>query len=464
MFSLRSRFTISKSILGPRLGSCTVLRVCLATLLALCGAAFSHAAQDTPAGAPAVSKMQFPEGTATPSEVCGACHKALYREYSAGEGSDLQWKSMKLQPTLKTILNLPAGVPKSATAHSVAGTEPFPLEARRVEEDGKECNACHFPQTFDYPDMSSVKFEKVTPRTANRERGITCASCHLTPDGKIRGPYVVDAPHETVVDERIQTAVACAYCHSVGARVSGEQTQTFFEWREDFNKPGLGRQHCQDCHMPKTVRKLAEDFDVPERVVARHLWTGGHSSQRIASALNLSIIQPEPGQPQFSFRVTNVGAGHSVPTGSNRRGVYLKAEVINAKGKTVATKEWMFAPWMSARPDDRGFLEEDKKGHDPIATTQADAQGPHETPIRAGEARVLEWGPEIGGGQYTVRATLVYDLNRYNDRAFKDDQQEIARATIPVKIARPVKVSRSGSAAGSANSGGKNALVEARAK
>lgn len=412
-------------------------------MLAVGNLSVSYAAPETPTAVPAASKIQFPDGTATPSEVCGACHKALYSEYSQGTGTDLVWRKMKFDPTSKTLLELPAGAFRSATAHALAGSEPWPIEATKVEEESRACNVCHYPQAFDYPDIGDTKFEKVKPRTAYREGGITCASCHLTANGKIRGPYAVDAPHETVVDERIQTAAACAYCHSEGVRVSGKQTQTFFEWREDFNKPGLGPQQCQDCHMPKTVRKMAEDFPVPERVVARHTWTGGHSAQRLTSALNLAIDQPQEGLPRFAFRITNVGAGHSVPTGSNRRAIYLMAEAVNAKGKVVATKEWMFAPWMSARPDDRAFVDEDKKGRDPIATSQADAQGPHENSIRAGEARILEWNPEIGSGQYTVRATLVYDLNRYNDRMFKDDQTEIGKASIAVKVTQALIVSRS---------------------
>lgn len=413
--------------------------------LAMGGPPTVHAA-DAPATKAAdapVAKMQFPDGTATPSEVCGACHKALYREYIAGEGSDLHWNAMKATPSSKNLLNLPAGTPRSATAHSVAGTDPFPIEAIRLEEEGHVCNTCHFPQAFEYPDMSKTVFEKVPARETNHEAGITCASCHLTPEGKIRGPYQVDAPHETVVDERTQTSAACARCHGEGERVIGKQTNTSNEWLEDFNKPGLGRQQCQDCHMPKTVRKLAEDFPVPERVVARHTWTGGHSFQRVSSALNLAVVQSQEGQSGFSFRVSNIGAGHSVPTGSNRRAVYLTAQVVDAKGKVVATKEWMFAPWMLGRPDDKKYLEEDRKGKDPVATMQADAQGPHETTIRAGETRVLDWQPQIPTGQYTLKATLTYDLNRYNDRAFKDDQYEIGKAALPVKIAQPLKVSQS---------------------
>lgn len=89
----------------------------------------------------------------------------------------------------------------------------------------------------------------------------------------------------------------------------------------------------------------------------------------------------------------NIGAGHSVPTGSNRRAVYLTAQLLDASGIAVATQEWMFAPWYGDRPDDRAFLEADKTRPDAVAATQADAQGPHEPPVRAGEERILAWGP-----------------------------------------------------------------------
>ena len=64
------------------------------------------------------------------------------------------------------------------------------------------------------------------------------------------------------------------------------------------------------------------------------------------------------------------------------------AEVADAKGSVVANQEWMFAPWYGDRPDDKAFLEEDKKRPDAVSATQADAQGPHETIIRAGEERI----------------------------------------------------------------------------
>ena len=130
----------------------------------------------------------------------------------------------------------------------------------------------------------------------------------------------------------------------------------------------------------------------------------------------------------------NIGAGHSVPTGPNRRAVYLNVAVLDKDDKRVAEKEWMFAPSYGNRPDDRLYLEEDKRRPDAVAAGQADAQGPHEATIRAGEERILPWTPALKVGTYTVKARLIYDLNRYNDRALTDDQTEINSDALTVTV------------------------------
>jgi len=186
--------------------------------------------------------------------------------------------------------------------------------------------------------------------------------------------------------------------------------------------------------MFKTQRKLAEEFDLPVRAAARHLWTGGHSPQRVRTALSMVIVQAEEQKPRLDLHVINVGAGHSVPTGSNRRAVYLRAEVLDANDRKVAAEEWMFAPSYGDRPDDRKYLDEDAKRPDAVAARQADSQGPHEAPVRAGEERILTWTPQLAAGQYTVRARLIYDLNRYNDPQFTGDQTEIYRAALAIEI------------------------------
>lgn len=383
----------------------------------------------------ATAELDFPKGTGTPSVECGECHQAIYREYKYGFGTDLAYRPMAPKTSENELLSLQDRVSNMGTAHSIAGIDPWPVHARGEEMGGKSCNVCHYPEPFELPDPDKLEIERPKARPQGQEaEGITCASCHLTPDGKIRGPYEVQAPHKTVQDSKIQTSVACAHCHSAGKRVVGKQTQTFLEWRDDFFKPGLGKQQCQDCHMTRTLRKIAEDEDVPVRPVARHTWTGGHSPQRVASALNLVIVADETNESSLSFHLTNISAAHSVPTGSNRRAIFLKAEVLGAKDNVVATQEWMFAPMYGDRPDDKAFLEEDKKRPDAISATQADAQGPHESIIRAGEERIVTWDPKLNKGDYKVRASLIYDLNRYNDPKFEGDQTRMFSTGLDIKV------------------------------
>lgn len=381
------------------------------------------------------SELDFPKGTATPSVECGECHQAIYREYAFGFGSDLTYKPMAPKTAKEGLLSLKGRVSVMGTGHSISGTDPWPIHARSDEMGGKSCNVCHYPEAFEPPDMEKLEIDRPKSRPQGEEtQGITCASCHLTSDGKIRGPYGVAAPHKTVKDPRIQTSVMCAHCHSAGKRVVGKQTQTFLEWRDDFFKPGLGKQQCQDCHMSRTLRKLAEDADGPVRPVARHLWTGGHSPQRVSSALNLVIVADEKKESNLRFHISNISAAHSVPTGSNRRAIFLKAEIVDSKDHVVSAQQWMFAPMYGDRPDDKAFLEEDRKRPDAVSVLQADAQGPHETSIRAGEERIIVWEPKLDKGDYTVRGSLIYDLNRYNDPAFVEDTTKMFGTSLAITV------------------------------
>jgi hypothetical protein len=377
-------------------------------------------------------------GRSPTSEECGTCHLTIYREYAMGFGADLRYREVVSRSPQDKLLDVPANVSTTGTHHSTAALDPFPVHARNEESGDGSCKACHFPRTFAIPELDRQDMGKPEPRPEQDEHGgVRCISCHLTPEGAIRTPHKVQAPHETIQDARIHTSAMCAYCHSLGPYSPGKQTQTFLEWREDFHKPDLGKQHCQDCHMPRTLRKTAETFDVPVRPVARHLWAGGHSTQRVQNAATAVIVQPSAGQPRFEFHIINVGAGHSIPSGSNRRGLYLVAEVEDQEERIVASREWLFAPWYGDRSDDRGFVEEDRRRPDSFAAIQADLQGPHESILRAGENRIISWNPTLKPGSYTARARLIYDLNRYNDWTLSQDQTEAMNASLAFQILGP---------------------------
>ena len=44
------------------------------------------------------------------------------------------------------------------------------------------------------------------------------------------------------------------------------------------------------------------------------------------------------------------------------------------------------------------------------------------------------WDPKLKTGEYEVRASLVYDLNRYNDPNFEGDQTTMFRKSLPFKV------------------------------
>ncbi|WP_183355030.1 hypothetical protein [Geomonas silvestris] len=362
--------------------------------------------------------VSFPKGAATPSETCGECHQTLYREYALGVGSDNRSANH----------SIPATVSSAATAHATSKFTPLASGG-----DVEWCRACHFAGSFNIP--AKGELGKQLPNVANAgEISITCATCHLTPEGKVRGVHKTgNAPHASVAEPALQSSAICAHCHvdTTDKRIVGGQYQTFMEWREDFNKPGLGAQQCQDCHMPRTLRKLAEDSDGAPVAVGRHLWTGGHSGQRLGGSLSLAIIQRDKEKANLSFSVTNIGAGHSVPTGPNARGVYLSVDVLDRQGVSRARKEWLFAPNFSARPDDKAFLEADKKlsGYEGYAQTRADAQGVHEAPVRAGEERLVNWDPALAPGLYTVKAQLRYTTDRFA-APVADDEKVMGSAAL----------------------------------
>src|SRR5215472_2922716 len=129
----------------------TVRRHCVKILASMAGTLFLALFAASAAQKPS-SLMQFPLGTATPSELCGACHKAIYREFATGFGSDLEYKAVVYESADGKPLTLPANLSATATLHALAGVDPFPGHARTVEEEGRQCDVCHFPQPFEIPD------------------------------------------------------------------------------------------------------------------------------------------------------------------------------------------------------------------------------------------------------------------------------------------------------------------------
>jgi len=122
----------------------------------------------------------------------------------------------------------------------------------------------------------------------------------------------------------------CAGCHQGGGRWRDEaypKLDTFSEWRAWAAEQGPQKaRSCQDCHMPAGTTR-ADDG----RVLDQLAWDGlhrqpeqvhGHRFQGVdavfaAKALDVKVERRvEGGRLTATVRVTNVGAGHLLPTGT----------------------------------------------------------------------------------------------------------------------------------------------------
>ena len=137
------------------------------------------------ASSKAVEKSEFPQGTATPSEVCGECHKAIYREFAFGFGSDRQYNATTLGSPQDKRLTLPAVVSATATAHAFAGVDPFPIHGNRSR--GQIIQCLPVPAGLRSRNGEPGKCQ-AKPRPKNQETDGRPCQLPLKPEEKFAGP------------------------------------------------------------------------------------------------------------------------------------------------------------------------------------------------------------------------------------------------------------------------------------
>ena len=117
-----------------------------------------------------------------------------------------------------------------------------------------QCTSCHAaaPVDADAP---------VRMRDSHVEEGVTCVTCHLSPDPQaapltMRGPVSRTSPvqiHPTVErDPLYRSSELCGTCHRTA----------YEEWRAvEARRPEQSRRSCQGCHMPEVRRKMESVHD-----------------------------------------------------------------------------------------------------------------------------------------------------------------------------------------------------------
>ncbi|MDA1195621.1 MAG: multiheme c-type cytochrome [Planctomycetota bacterium] len=254
-------------------------------LLVACGEPDRPAVSVVPAPAPVEGEQVVDNDSPVfkTAAACGRCHTEIYAE----------WRE---------------------SFHGRAMEDPLFRELS-AEVNKEECIRCHAPVN-----LRDSGFETPVARSDLREDAISCLSCHQN-GGNVSGPHggMESAPCRPIQDaDQVDVVKMCFVCHN--------QHDTGNEWLRGPYSPQAPEPRlrpvktCLDCHMPIVERPLVQGG--PIRKGRRHTWFGGHdmAQLRLAAELDVEVTAlPEGGGHRFRVFVTNMGAGHAIPTDARHR-------------------------------------------------------------------------------------------------------------------------------------------------
>ncbi len=318
--------------------------------------------------------------------------------------------------------------------HAQALTDPIYLaklaDANRATDGkiGPFCEGCHGPIARIAGELTA-KRRKFSPQAGE---GITCDFCHqltgtkkpianaswvLKADG-VKRAQLKDAKspaHKTQYSKFHESSELCGTCHNVNHPVNNLPLEaTFTEWKNGpYAKEGI---QCQDCHMTpgpgvtKPNPGNAAAFGPDREHIYIMTFVGGNvalgpselAEERLKAATKLDVGLPEivegGSRIDVATTITNVGAGHYVPTGLTEvRQMWLEVVATNSDGVEI----------MRGRRD-FGTVLRDAKGRypaelwDAVAIQSDDRIPPRESKTQTYTLDVPDVGP------ITVRAALYY--------------------------------------------------------
>jgi len=259
----------------------------------------------------------------------------------------------------------------TTSTHSRAYRDPiYQVFLRRIDEQrqGKLtrfCVSCHAPLATVTRSVPEKLFDG-QPKPALLEEGVACEFCHTIPGSELElkrlslGAFVfprtgqtntlygrhADAKtdaHPTEPSKFLLSSELCGTCHRFGHPASGMPIQNTYEEWKNSSYAAEGKR-CQDCHMPAYSGRAANDGkDRPE--LHAHVFMGGHT-EMIRKAATVQV-QPswKDGRKEtldVTASVSNVGAGHLIPTGiPGIREMWLEVSVFNGS-QVAATQKRSF--------------------------------------------------------------------------------------------------------------------------
>lgn len=249
------------------------------------------------------------------AEVCGECHRDIYNS----------WRK---------------------SLHAVSYNNPIFMTAYReayLETKGEAktyCLKCHAPTTLgneDYDVTLSITKE-----------GVTCDFCHTVESvdlGNDKAPFVLDIgggkrasmkqaispEHKASYVDWFNKAKMCAGCHEMTNPNGVNTISTYSEWKSSrYGKEG---KDCQECHMPEVEGKIVDPGVKVTNSDKFHNHSLSHNLRQMQGAVDVAIKTAKPvagGRYLVDVIITNVKAGHNIPTGSPSRMLTLEVKLEGA--------------------------------------------------------------------------------------------------------------------------------------
>ncbi len=203
------------------------------------------------------------------------------------------------------------------SAHAQAFVNPR-FQEMLTEGADDSCLGCHAPDTV------RTNGAPPSPRSYQREDGVSCVACHLN-QGAMTGPEPESglfAPHPVAVQpEFFRNSSLCGACHA----------ETLSDWQASRHaQPATPT--CQECHMPQVVRTATKGSNLfskglvsfeESRSTRKHTFGLAHlAGMDGAVRMEVTGWQPAP-LNLLRFTLTN-SLPHALPTGAFRsRQVHL---------------------------------------------------------------------------------------------------------------------------------------------
>ncbi len=265
------------------------------------------------------AKIKFQPGQFVSAEQCGTCHKDIFTAWRG---------SLHAMATEDSIF-------KASYQEAIEQTGG---EAKKL------CLTCHAPTV-----VITNDYDMTQPIT---REGVTCDFCHSLKGTDLSNPGhpyelevgpvkfgpipdAVSTGHDVAFSEFHTSSLQCAGCHEYRNQHGVALLSTYSEW-EHYRKGG-GDQTCQQCHMPQVLASIVDPKvkRIEGAFVNLHYMPGGHSRDQLNRSLRLQIMEASKTAQglKVKVRVSNVGAGHMVPTGSPTRKVILNLDVTTDQGR-----------------------------------------------------------------------------------------------------------------------------------